>query len=154
MLKVKVWDCDKSCDNGWAHHLLLLVGVSLPDDFLLPPIVKHIKMQFGTIQQISDEILKYILSSTSAWLLQEIWILGVKRATRWKKSSTRKGKVRDNKSSRSDSFMFPKFRIGHVVTSLLFELLMALLRFSDSSGKGVFVCSTFSLPFICQTISC
>ena len=119
-----------------------------------PPIVKHIKMQFGTIQQISDEILKYILSSTSAWLLQEIWILGVKRATRWKKSSTRKGKVRDNKSSRSDSFMFPKFRIGHVVTSLLFELLMALLRFSDSSGKGVFVCSTFSLPFICQTISC
>ena len=66
MLKVKVWDCDKSCDNGWAHHLLLLVGVSLPDDFLLPPIVKHIKMQFGTIQQRSDEILKYILSSTSA----------------------------------------------------------------------------------------
>ena len=37
MLKVKVWDCDKSCDNGWAHHLLLLVGVSLPDDFLVPP---------------------------------------------------------------------------------------------------------------------
>ena len=37
MLKVKVWDCDKSCDNGWAHHLLLLVGVSLPDDILVPP---------------------------------------------------------------------------------------------------------------------
>ena len=59
----------------------------------------------------------------------------------------------DNKSSRLDSFMFPKFRIGHVVTSLLFELLKALLRFSDS-GKGVFVCFTFSFSFICQTISC
>ena len=56
MLKVKVWDCDKSCDNGWAHHLLLLVGVSLPDDFL-PPQFSNISR--CSLEQFNRDLTKY-----------------------------------------------------------------------------------------------